>query len=149
METIRTTMQLTKMSNQNINIRIKTIPKLICLSVIVDHTNLSLMAKPTKVYNIIIIHKSTLVTIQDIDKLQTNEIIRNIKLSLSNRPTNNNLNFSNKATINNLNLSLKCNNKEDFKDMNMVLNKTKHITQQRVGYKVKIKLITISTKMVK
>jgi hypothetical protein len=88
----------------------------------------------------IIIHKSTNVTIQDTDMLAISKNISNIntrdKLSLINHKL---------TKLNKINFSR--NNIEGFKDMNMVLNKTKHIIQQRVGYKDKDKSITIYIRM--
>jgi len=88
----------------------------------------------------IIIHKNTNVTAQVTDILPNSKIISNIntshKLSLINL---------NVTKINKINFSR--NNTEGFKDMNMVLNKIKHIIQQRVGYKDKDKLVTIYIRM--
>ena len=84
----------------------------------------------------IIIHKSTNVTTQVTDILPNSKNISNIntrhKLSLINLKL---------TKLNKINFSR--NNTEGFKDMNMVLNKIKHIIQQRVGYKDKDKLVTI------
>ena len=102
--------------------------------VIVEHMNLSLIVK--EMTKLIIIHRSTNVTIQVIDMLPTTKKVSKPNTINKFRHNNrkliryNKINFNNKTT-------------EDFKDMNMVLNKTKHIIQQRAGYKDKHKLITI------
>ena len=67
--------------------------------------------------------------------------------AVSKNNTKHKLNLINDKLTKHNKISFSLNNTEGFKDMNMVLNKTKHIIQQKVGYKDKDKLIIIYIKM--
>lgn len=96
--------------------------------------NHSLMGKQTTRHTLI--PKNTNVTTQvtDMQAVSKNNTKHKLNLINDKLTKHNKINFS-------------LNNTEGFKDMNMVLNKTKHIIQQKVGYKDKDKLIIIYIKM--
>ena len=105
------------------------IPNPLIYQAIEEHMKHSLM--DNKLIKRIIIHKSTFVIIQVIGMLPISKIMSNPGTNHNNLTRYNRINFSHKST-------------EDFKDMNMVLNKTKHTIQQRAGFKEENKSITIS-----